>query len=87
METTEIAQKIGEFIRSRFAVDPTDAEFGADVHIFDYGYVDSFGAVELTEFVESSFGITISNSDLVLYPMNTINEIAGFVTARQKREC
>jgi D-alanine--poly(phosphoribitol) ligase subunit 2 len=83
METSVIASTIEDFIRGKFNVDPADSEFDANVHLFDYGYVDSFGAVELTVFVESSFEITISNSDLVLYPMNTINEIADFVAKRQ----
>jgi D-alanine--poly(phosphoribitol) ligase subunit 2 len=87
METDEIARRIEEFIREKFKINQADAEFNADVHLFDYGYVDSFGAVQLTVFVESTFGIKISNSDLVLHPMNTINEIAQFVVRRQKGEC
>ena len=57
-----------------------------DVHLFDYGYIDSFGAVELTSFVENKFSIKISNSDLVIHPLNTINEIAEFVFKRRGGE-
>jgi len=87
METDAIARTIEQYLREKFKIDSTDREFDADVHLFDYGYVDSFGAVDLTLFVESTFGITISNSDLVLYPLNTVNEIARFVVKRQKGEC
>jgi len=86
-EVSVIASRIEDFIREKFKVNPADSEFDANVHLFDYGYVDSFGAVELSEFVESSFAITISNSDLVLYPMNTIRQIADFVVRRQHGEC
>jgi len=86
METDQIKQPIRAYIIERFQVDQNDPEFTDDVHIFDYGYVDSFGAVELVGFVEKQFGIKISQSDLVSYPLNTINEIANFVSLRRKGE-
>ena len=78
----EISSTIESFIRSQFGVTEGDRDFSRDVHIFDYGYVDSFGAVTLTEFVESTFNVKISNSDLMIHPMNTVNEIAVFVEQR-----
>ena len=87
MERDAIARSIEDFLRGKFKIDAADSEFDADVHLFDYGYVDSFGAVELTVFVESTFDVKLANSDLVLYPMNTINEIANFVARRQNGEC
>ena len=79
----EISSTIERFIRTQFGVTEGDRDFSRDVHIFDYGYVDSFGAVTLTEFVESTFHVKISNSDLMIHPMNTVNEIAVFVEQRQ----
>ncbi len=87
METSAIASKIEDYVREQFAVDPTDSDFNADVHLFDYGYVDSFGAVNLTAYVEKTFDVKIADSDLIIHPMNTINEIAEFVSKRQKGEC
>jgi methoxymalonate biosynthesis acyl carrier protein len=81
---TEIASAIERFIRTTFGVKDNDPDFTRDVHIFDYGYVDSFGAVTLTEFVESTFAVKISNSDLMIHPMNTVNEIASFVEGRRE---
>jgi len=78
----EISSTIERFIRTQFGVTEGDRDFSRDVHIFDYGYVDSFGAVTLTEFVESTFNVKISNSDLMIHPMNTVNEIAVFVEQR-----
>ena len=81
-----VASQIEAFIRDRFSVKQNDPDFNADVHIFDHGYVDSFGAVELTTFVEATFDVSISNSDLMLYSMNTVNQIASFVTRRKLKE-
>jgi methoxymalonate biosynthesis acyl carrier protein len=86
MEVEEIAKALRGYIMQRYAIPTGDAEFTDDVHLFDYGYVDSFGAVDLVSFVEQTFGVRVSQSDMIAYPMNTINEIATFASLRQKGE-
>jgi D-alanine--poly(phosphoribitol) ligase subunit 2 len=86
MEIEEIKKILRDYIVERYAIPAGDADFTDDVHLFDYGYVDSFGAVDLVSFVQETFGITISQGDLIAYPMNTINEIATFTSLRQKGE-
>lgn len=86
MTTEDISGTIRQFIRSQFRVSNDDRDFSDDVHLFDYGYVDSFGAVTLTEFVENSFQIKISDTDMIAYPLNTIAEISHFVLRRKNRE-
>ena len=86
MENDHIAKEIREFVRQQFNVPETDADFTDDVHLFDYGYVDSFGAVNLTTFVETKFSIKINSSDMIAHPLNTIREIATFTERRRKGE-
>ncbi len=61
------------------AIEPDDPDFSDDVDLFDYGFVDSLGATEIVLFLEETFGIEITQADITLYPMNTIDEIAGVV--------
>jgi acyl carrier protein len=82
MELSEIKTTLRDYIREHYNIPEGDADFNDDVHLFDYGYVDSFGAVDLIRFVESAFGVTIGQSDLIAYPLNTINEISDLVAAR-----
>ena len=86
MDIDAIKHSLRVYIVQRFAVRPDDTEFTDDVHLFDYGYVDSFGAVELVEFIQDQFGTKVSQADLVAYPLNTIDEIATFVSLRQRGE-
>ncbi len=86
MERAEIRNKLREFVKAEFKIPDNDPDFSDDVNLFDFGYVDSFGAVTLTSYVETAFGVKISDSDLVAYPLNTIVEIADFVDRRTKRE-
>jgi methoxymalonate biosynthesis acyl carrier protein len=82
----DIVRRLRDHIRKQFQVPEDDGEFSDDINLFDYGYIDSFGAVELTSFVEKSFSIKVRQADLVAYPMNSIREIADFVSKRQKGE-
>jgi methoxymalonate biosynthesis acyl carrier protein len=84
MEVQEIMLELRNYIKEQFEVPENDPDFNDDVHLFDYGYIDSFGAVELITFVETTFSINISESDLVVYPLNTIREIASFALNRKE---
>lgn len=69
---------IEDYIREEFEIGD-DPEFSNDIHLFDSGFVDSLGAVQIVTFVENKFNIKISQKDITLYPMNTVNEIADVV--------
>jgi D-alanine--poly(phosphoribitol) ligase subunit 2 len=74
--------ELRRFIQERFKVPENDPDFNDDVNLFDYGYVDSFGAMELTSFVKEKFSVEITGSDLVAFPLNTVREIATFAVNR-----
>jgi len=83
MEKAAIQDTLQDFVRRRYSVASDDPDFSNSVNLFDYGYVDSFGMVDLIAFVETTFSITISESDLVTSPLNTIEEIADFVLQKK----
>ena len=77
-----VAETISEFIKEKFVIGD-DPDFTNDVHLFNEGFVDSFGAVEIILFVEDTYGISITQKDITLFPMNTVNEIAAVVESKQ----
>jgi D-alanine--poly(phosphoribitol) ligase subunit 2 len=83
MDLHYVVDQLRTFIRERFQVPDSDPDFSDDVHLFNYGYVDSFGAVELNTFVETTFTVTVTPDDLIVFPLNTINEIGAFVVRRR----
>lgn len=85
MDVSDVMDELRTFVRREFKIQDRDADFSDDVHLFDYGYVDSFGAVRILTFIESQFGVTISDTDLTVHPMNTIREISTLVSERIKR--
>ncbi len=77
-----VAETISEFIKDKFEIGD-DPDFTNDVHLFNEGFVDSFGAVEIIHYVEETYGISITQKDITLFPMNTVNEIAAVVESKQ----
>jgi len=51
-----LAVELDAFIRERFRVAPDDALFHRDTNVWDEGYVDSAGVVEVFAFLESRVG-------------------------------
>jgi acyl carrier protein len=86
MHTDQIMSELRKFIRERFAIPENDPDFSDDVDLFNYGYIDSFGAVELTGFVERQFGIKFTDSDWVNFPLSSIREISSFAAKRRQGE-
>lgn len=51
-----LAAELDAFIRERFRVTPDDPLFHRDTNVWDEGYVDSAGVVEVFAFLESRVG-------------------------------
>lgn len=76
-----VIDTISQFIRDKFEIGD-DPDFTNDVHLFNEGFVDSFGAVEIIHFVEETYDIEITQKDITLFPMNTVEEIAAVVESK-----
>lgn len=74
----DVMAQIEAFVKDHFEIGD-DPDFSTDVNLFDEGFVDSLGATEIVLYIEDTFGIKISQKDIILYPMNTIREIAEVV--------
>lgn len=77
----DIERELEAYIREKFDIGD-DPDLTQDTHLFDEGFVDSLGAVEIVCFIEEKFEIQITQKDLTLYPMNTINEIAEVIKSK-----
>lgn len=81
----QLIQELEAHIRTRYEIEEDDDDFGTDVHLFDYGFIDSIGATALIAHIEKTYGIEVTNQDIMLYPLNTIREIATFIDTKKGR--
>ena len=82
----DIAGSIEGFIRDRFDVRPSDATFGRTVSLWEQGYVDSIGVVEVIDFLESTFAVTIPEEALFSPGFTHIDGMARWVLELRGRE-
>lgn len=81
----DVAQKIEEFVRTQYVIGPDDPGFARDIDLFDLGYVDSVGLVELLAFINSHFTVEISEDDLLSEEFSTIHGMAKIVCCEWDR--
>lgn len=75
-------QQIRDFITSNFYVaDPKSLEEGTS--LLDQGIIDSTGVLEVIMFIESTFGVTVEDSEMLPQNLDSIERIAAFVGRKQ----
>lgn len=77
-----IAEAIERFIRTQFQIADNDPIFTRDAHLYESGFVDSAGVVELIAFLESTFDVTLPDDDVFSDEFTTINGIGAVVHRR-----
>jgi acyl carrier protein len=75
----DVAAAVEEFARREFSIKPSDRRFDRTVDLFEDGYVDSIGVIELIQFLERTFAIEIPEADLFSPEFSTIDGIANIV--------
>ncbi|HEX8320287.1 acyl carrier protein [Longimicrobium sp.] len=66
---------VGRFMRGR--------ELRDDEDIFATGYVNSMFAMQLVQFVEQAFGVTVEGEDMEIDNFRSIDALAGFVQRKR----
>ncbi len=74
-----LADRLEDFVRSAFAVDPADPWFDRDVDLFDAGYVDSVGLTELLAFIAEEFGVDVPDDRLLSDDFASIHGMAQVI--------
>jgi acyl carrier protein len=81
--TTQIAEHISAIIRDRFQIPADDELFTLDSHLFEEGYVDSAGVVELIAKLEQTYAIKLPDDILFSEEFTTVGGIAQIVSRLQ----
>ena len=76
----DIASVIEQFIRRQFRVDDAGPSI-RQTHLFESGFVDSAGVVELIAFLEATFRIRLDDDHVFSDDFTTIDGIAAIVEA------
>jgi acyl carrier protein len=75
----EVALQVECFIRLRFHIAQDDERFSRHVNLWDGGYIDSLGVVELITYLEDTYQIKIPDTALFSEGFTRITGIAEVV--------
>ena len=77
MQTFE--KQIRGFVQDSFFIGHHSESLGSDVSFLETGIIDSTGVLELVAFIEQSYGVTITDDELVPENLDSIRRVADFV--------
>ncbi len=74
--------RVREFVTSNFFVQDV-AGLTDSASLLDLGVVDSTGVLEIMGFLESTFGVTVEDDEIVPENLDSIERIARFVERKR----
>jgi acyl carrier protein len=81
VSTSSVETRVRKFIADNFPLRAKPEAIDADESLMGAGVIDSAGVLELVEFVEAEFGLTIPFEDLVPENFDTIRNVTAYVSA------
>lgn len=81
MTVAQIADQIAAYVRETFIADPT-ANVPLSRSLVEEGIIDSYGIIDIVEFIEREYSVSIPNEDLVRENFGSINMMSAYVQRR-----
>jgi acyl carrier protein len=77
-----IVDTLTDYIRKAVPSLPSDQVIPLDTSLYEVGILDSFGVVELVDFVETHWRIKIHDSELTQEKFGGINKMTNLIEAK-----
>jgi acyl carrier protein len=74
-----LANEIRDYICSTMLIGLSDQSIEPDESLVQRGVVDSTGVLELVEFLQDHFGISVKDDEITTDNLDTLNAIAAYV--------
>src|SRR5262245_61835645 len=75
----EVVKAVVQYVVSQHPSKYTEATLPRDQSLLELGVLDSAGVIELLVFVESTWGIEISDEDITTERIGSLNKLAALV--------
>lgn len=74
--------KIRQFIFDNFLFDADEGALQNDSSFLDQGIIDSTGVLELVEWLEDDFNISVDDEELIPENLDSVNSLAAFIALK-----
>lgn len=76
-------EKILKFIIENIAVNKSNQDLSFETELFQSGIIDSFGLMELRDYIEDEFGLDIESYEIVDQEADTVQKISALILEMQ----
>lgn len=80
----DIRIEIRDFINDNFMMGRDPSELKDSISLLELGIIDSTGVLELVNFIEESYGITIEDDELTPENLDTIDRMFEYINRKKK---
>ena len=77
-------QEITDFVRNNFLFHQDGTEISVEESLIDNGVIDSTGVLELIDFLEDKYEISVENDEVVPENLGSINHMCDFIMRKKK---
>ena len=81
-DTSRLELQIRSFIIENFLFGEMDCRLSNDDSFLDQGIIDSTGVLELVMFLETTYGISILDDELVPANLDSVNNLIRFISRK-----
>ena len=79
LDNESIKEVLRKFVKENFLASAGLDTFGDDDSFMEKGIIDSTGILELLEFVEEFFNITVEDEEIIPDNLDSLNKLTSFV--------
>lgn len=81
--TEQCENRIRDFLSANLLFCEGDFPYRDETSLLDEGIIDSMGVLELVEFVQSAFGISVQPDEVLRENFDSVSKVAAYV----RRKC
>ena len=74
--------KIRAFIFDNFLFDANDEDLKNDASFLEEGIIDSTGVLELIDWLEEEFGMSVEDEELIPENLDSVNLLSAFIAKK-----
>lgn len=78
-DIADIKEKVKSFIIENFLFGSTEETFADNDSFLETGIIDSTGILELIEYIEANFSITVNDNELVPENLDSLDKVSNFI--------
>ena len=85
MTKSAVFEALKQYVETTFLVDLDGGELSTASNLFAAGVIDSFGVVWIVTFLESEFGVSFSDEELLSPDLSSVEGMARMVEAKRAK--